>query len=274
MLKIHIPQGDEVTLNYDVQGAGADVVMVHGLGLSSMKTWRDQVPALSRHYRIHRYDVRGFGQSNNPSGRFCVSQHAYDLHALLQQLGLKRVILVGFSMGGWIAQQFVLRYPDMVRGLVLACTTSGLSAHSAARFVARAERTRREGTSAAVDEQIRNTFTEQTFASNPSLIQFYRNAYLDEQENNSRAYAAMFRALTETNYTPQLGFIECPTLVVCGDQDRALTSGSTPTQASEILHRGIKGSELLTLRGGGHYAHMESPEPWNEQVAAFMDRIA
>ncbi|MBU4609449.1 alpha/beta fold hydrolase [Achromobacter sp. GG226] len=273
-MKIDVGQTEQVTLNYDVQGEGPDVVMVHGLGLSSMKTWRFQVPELAKKYRVHTYDVRGFGQSSNPSGRFSVSQHAYDLHGLLQTLGLKQVILIGFSMGGWISQQFVLRHPEMVKGLVLACTTSGLRPEGAARFIARAERMEREGTAATVDEQIRNTFTADTLANDPELIAFYRREFLDEKENNSRHYAAMFRALTETNFTPQLGRITCPTLITCGDQDNGITRGNTPTDAAEILHQGIQGSEFQPIRGGGHYPHLEQPEQWNALVGGFLGRIA
>jgi non-heme chloroperoxidase len=60
-----------------------------------MKTWINQVPELSKHFRVHTYDVRGFGATNNPSNKFSVQQHAYDLYALLTKLKLEKVVLVG-----------------------------------------------------------------------------------------------------------------------------------------------------------------------------------
>ncbi len=273
-MKVEVVRNDVLSLNYAVTGEGPDLVLIHGLGLSSMKTWRYQVPELARHFRVHTYDVRGFGQTENPSGRFSVSQHADDLLGLLDTLGLKQVVLVGFSMGGWISQQFTLRYPERVRGLVLASTTSGLRPEGAARFVARADRMEREGTAALADEQIRNTFSADSLENNPELIAFYRAQFLDDKENNAKAYAAMFRALTETNYTPQLCRITCPTLVLCGDKDNGITRGNSPTDAASILHEGIAGSEFAVIENGGHYPHLEQPEQWNAVVSRFLVRFA
>ncbi len=223
-MPIQIRHEETLTLNYEVAGEGPDVVLVHGLGLSSMKTWVHQVPELSRHFRVHTYDVRGFGRSANPAGKFSVQQHADDLHALLRELGLRQVVLVGFSMGGWISQQFVLDHPEM-------------------------------------------------FRDNPSLIEFYRRNFLDPDENKPRSYAAMFRALSVPNWTPQLGRIRCPALVLCGDADKGITRGNTPTDAAEILHQGIAGSRLEVIPQGGHYAHLERPADWNARVIRFIKEV-
>ena len=272
-MTIEIRHEETLKLNYEVAGEGQDIVLVHGLGLSSMKTWGRQVPALSKHYRIHTYDVRGFGGSDNPSGRFSVQQHAYDLHALLKTLGLEQVILVGFSMGGWISQQFTLDHPEMVKALVLSCTTSGLRPEGAQRFVERAAKVEAVGTAPLAEEQIRNTFAPESMADQPELIDFYRRNFLDERENNPASYAAMFRALTVPHWTAQLGRIACPTLVVCGDADKGITRGNTPTDAAEILHQGIPGSRLEVIAQGGHYAHLERPDEWNAMLKNFIDTV-
>jgi len=271
---VTITHQETLSLNYSASGEGPDLVLVHGLGLSSMKTWREQIPALSKRFRVHSYDVRGFGQSDNPADKFSVQQHADDLLALLDKLGLAQVTLVGFSMGGWISQQFALDHPDRVRALVLSCTTSGLRPEGAAKFVARSRRVEEVGMQPLADEQIRNTFNAETLAGNPALIAFYRENFLSERENNPRSYAAMFRALSVPVVTAQLGRITCPTLVVCGGVDNGITRGNTPTDAAEIIHRGIPNSELKVIADGGHYAHLEQPDEWNRIVLAFLDRAA
>jgi pimeloyl-ACP methyl ester carboxylesterase len=81
----------------------------------------------------------------------------------------------------------------------------------------------------------------------------------------------MFRALSVTNWTAQLGRIKCPTLVVCGDADKGITRGNTPTDAAEILHNGIVNSKLTVINQGGHYAHLERPVEWNKMVIDFID---
>ncbi len=269
-MTVTVHHEETLTLNYEVVGKGHDVVLVHGLGLSSMKTWVNQVPELSKHFRVHTYDVRGFGRSDNPDHKFSVQQHAYDLHALLRTVGLKEVVLVGFSMGGWISQQFTLDHPEMVKALVLSCTTSGLRPEGARRFVERAAKVEVSGTAPLAEEQIRNTFAVESLEGQPELIDFYRRNFLDGRENNSASYAAMFRALSVPNWTPQLSRIQCPTLVVCGDADKGITRGNTPTDAAEILHQGITDSRLHVIRQGGHYAHLERPAEWNAMIVKFI----
>ncbi len=273
-MQVEVTSDERLTLNYEVTGGGPDVLLIHGLGLSSLKTWRHQIPALAERYRVHAYDVRGFGRSNNPTNRFSVQQHAYDLHELMRTVGLREAVLVGFSMGGWIAQQFALDYPERVRAMILSCTTSGLRPEGAIKFVERADRVEHRGLEALVDEQIRNTFDSKTLTSNSDLIAFYRENFLDERENAPQSYAAMFRALSTPNLTPQLGRIQCPTLVMCGQADAGITRGRTPTDAAEILHHGIRGSVLSVIPNGGHYAHLEQPAVWNEIALRFLDGLA
>jgi len=271
-MEVIVKHSEELKVNYQVSGEGPDVLMLHGLGLSSMKSWRYQIPELSKKFRVHAIDLRGFGKTNNPTGRFSVQQHVYDINEFLATINVEQVALVGFSMGGWISQQFALDYPNRVRALVLSCTTSGLRPHAAAKFVERAANVDKEGMEPLADKQIRNTFNAATIQNNPELIKFYRNNFLDEVENSPSSYAAMFRALSVPTVTPQLSRIKCPTLVLCGAKDEGITRGDTPTDAAEIIHAGISGSELVVLPEGGHYAHMEQPDEWNKIVMEFLTK--
>jgi 3-oxoadipate enol-lactonase len=272
-MELSITQAETLKMNYEVSGQGPDLLLIHGLGLSSMKTWRYQIPVLSKHFRVHAIDLRGFGKTNNPEQKFSVQQHVYDIKALMDTIGLKKVVLVGFSMGGWIAQQFALDYPERLQALVLSCTTSGLRPAGAVKFVERAENVEKHGKETLADAQIKNTFTEETIEKNPELITFYKECFLDPQENNPRSYAAMFRALSVPVVTPQLGRITCPTLIICGLKDNGGTRGDTPTDASEVIHAGIRGSELVVMPEGGHYAHLEQPEEWNQIVIDFLKGV-
>lgn len=273
-MKIEITHHEKLTLNYEVSGQGPDLMLVHGLGLSSMRTWIHQIPALEKKFRVHRYDVRGFGESDNPLKKFAVQQHVYDLNELLKALKLDKVILVGFSMGGWISLQYVLDFPQQVRAMVLSCTTSGLRPEGARRFVERGAKVEQVGTAPLADEQIRNTFCAETFKTNPELIRFYRENFLDPKHNDPKSYAAMFRSLSVPNVTPQLGRIQCPTLVMCGSADGGITRGNTPTDAAEVIAQGIPGARLEVIPDGGHYAHLEQPDIWNRIALQFLDQFA
>lgn len=266
--------GEEIRVHYEVSGQGPDVLFVHGLGLSSMKTWTYQLPEFSKYFRVHAYDVRGFGTSDNPSGRFSVQQCAYDLYALLVKQRIERVILIGFSMGGWIAQQFILDHPEMVRSIVLSNTTSGLNLQGIRRFLKRSAEVEQLGSLESIaDEQIGNTFSEDTRKNRPELVSFYKENFLNSSQNHYKAYAAMFRALTIPSFTEHLDRITCPALILCGDSDQGITRGKTPTDAAEILHKGIKDSELFVFKNAGHYAHLERAQEWNKVVIEFIDRV-
>src|SRR5690606_18646405 len=80
-MQIEVTQQETPSVHYEGSGSGPDILLVHGLGLSSMKTWKYQVPALSKHFRVHAIDLRGFGKTNNPGGKFSVQQHVYDIKA-------------------------------------------------------------------------------------------------------------------------------------------------------------------------------------------------
>ncbi len=103
-------------LYYEVAGSGDPVVLIHGFGLD-LRMWDDQVTALAQRWQVVRYDARGFGKSTVPTPERYT--HADDLKSLLDHLDIARVCVVGLSMGGWIATNFTLTYPGMVRALIL-----------------------------------------------------------------------------------------------------------------------------------------------------------
>ncbi len=102
-------------LYYEIRGSGDPVVLLEGGGLDR-RLWDDQFEVFARSYRVVRMDVRGFGKSADVSGPY---QSHEDLHGLLEALGISRAHLVGLSLGGRIAIDFALTYPNMVSSLVL-----------------------------------------------------------------------------------------------------------------------------------------------------------
>lgn len=134
--EVHSPEARVLTrdgcpLHYWLHGDPARplVMLTHGAGLDH-DMWRDNLAALAEHYRVLVWDVRGHGLSRPMGGRFTVEAALADMLALLDELGVAEVVLVGQSMGGNLAQEFVRRHPERVRGLVFvdcACNTAPLS---------------------------------------------------------------------------------------------------------------------------------------------------
>lgn len=113
---------DGVRLRYERTGRGKAVVFIHGFALD-LRMWEPQWTAIAENYQAVRYDLRGFGASDPPDGKtYC---HIDDLRALLDALDIERAALVGLSIGGGIAVDFALAYPDRVRGVAALASTLG-----------------------------------------------------------------------------------------------------------------------------------------------------
>src|SRR6266487_1520634 len=108
-------------LYYEIAGAGHPLVMLHGHLIDSGQ-WDDQFQAFTRHYRVVRYDARGFGQSSKPADPFAYYE---DLHAILAFLVIEYVYLMGCSGGGAAILDFALAYPKMTSALILVGTGIG-----------------------------------------------------------------------------------------------------------------------------------------------------
>ena len=123
-IKSSYAQVNGTQLYYEVAGEGEPLILIHG-GQLDRRMWDDQFAAFSTHYQVIRYDVRDYGLSTCPPGTY--SNHE-DLYGLLKHLNMHSAYLVGLSLGGAIAIDFALTYPDMVHALILA--SSGLSGYS------------------------------------------------------------------------------------------------------------------------------------------------
>ena len=119
-------------LHYESTGEGPAVLLIMGLGLPGDAWWRT-VPVLARSLRVVTFDNRGSGRSERPAGRLTLAGMAADAVSVLDAAGIARAHVYGISMGGMIAQELALRYPDRVDALVLGATSAGGTRRDAAR---------------------------------------------------------------------------------------------------------------------------------------------
>jgi pimeloyl-ACP methyl ester carboxylesterase len=113
---------DGVKIWWDEQGTGEPILLVMGFGNSSV-LWGEVAERLAAHHRVIVLDNRGTGRSDEPAGAYTVPQMAADAVAVLDAAGVRQAVVQGVSLGGVIAQEMALSYPERVNGLVLACTT-------------------------------------------------------------------------------------------------------------------------------------------------------
>src|SRR5271163_748926 len=109
---------------WDEQGSGEPSLLIMGLSYPSYM-WHRTRPLLAKSYRTIAFDNRGIGQSDVPAGVYPIALMASDAAAVLDAAGLERAHIFGTSMGGMIAQEFALQYPERVRSVILGCTSPG-----------------------------------------------------------------------------------------------------------------------------------------------------
>ena len=258
-----------VNLYYEVSGTGPSVVLCHGY-TGSHQSWMSQVYALSPTYQAIAIDHRGHGGSDEPSSAedYSVPILANDVRALLDHLGITRCCLVGHSLGGFMAIQLVLDYPDIISSLVLVDTSSGPSYVPGMKELGEKlnEIARRDGMAAAFEYNTQqNPLVQRRFEKYPALREVAKRRML---ETSVDAYVHLRKAMAEReDLTPRLGEIAVPALVIMGEED-------TPfRQPSEVLADSIPGSRLQLVPQAFHNPHEETPGAFNELLINFLTEL-
>ena len=250
--------------NHRLEGpSGAPVVtLTHPLGVT-FALWDDHVAALTKRFRVLRYDVRGHGGSEIPPGPYTLEQMAGDLFDLLDSLGIEETHFVGVSMGGLIGMTAALTRPSRIQSLVLCDTTACYGPGVRPMWEDRIRVAEREGmTAALVDRTMAIWFTEAFRTGHPNAVE--RIAAM-LRKSDPRGYAAAIRAIGFVDLTERLGDIRCPALVVVGEED----PGTPPTMA-RVIHEGITGSGLLILPGAMHCAVVEDADRFLHALVDFL----
>ena len=257
-----ITSRDGVAINFEVEGRGRRVTLLHGVG-SHLQAWDDVAASLRDRFTLLRYDLRGHGKSGKPPGPYNLDDYVADLAALLDAQSVDRTTLVGFSFGGMIAPAFTVRHPERVRALGIVSAVAGRTPEQRAAVVKRADELGRGGASMTVGAAIERWFTPEFRAQNPDIIERQIQRVLG---NDPGGYAAAYRVFAESDLIDDLGKISCPTLVMTGDHD----TGSTPTMAMAI-HERIAGSRLVILPRYRHSLLIEATSDVLRELRAFLD---
>ena len=251
-------------LYWESTGEGDPVLLIMGLGLSGGAWWRT-VPVLSRRLRVITFDNRGIGHSRAFSYAYTTEALADDAVSVLDDAGLDRVHVYGFSLGGMVAQQLALRHPERVRSLVLGATTAG--GPRAVRPDAEVMTFFRRRPGMRAEEA---AWASVPFNYGPRC----RAEHVDRIEEDiaqrlahpfaERAYRAQVFAAGLHNCYGHLASIDVPTLVVHGRHDRII-----PVANAHLIAERIPGAHLRILEESGHLYATEEPEV-DDAIAAFL----
>jgi 3-oxoadipate enol-lactonase len=251
-----------VNINYMLVGKGEPLILVMGLG-APLSGWKSQLPVFRQHFKVVLFDNRGIGKSDKPEGPYSARMMAEDAVELMKYLNIEKGHVLGVSMGGGIAQEIALNYPERVNKLILASTCALSDGGSSGGTLAFIE---------ACQSPIRNLmYREVNLALNNELAKtiyvplvWFQSRFMSKSD--VIGLSGQLEAVK--NYdTPhdRLSSVKCPTLVITGTKDRVVKPSS-----SDVLARLIPNSKLVKLENGSHMINTEMSKAFNSAVLDFL----
>jgi 3-oxoadipate enol-lactonase len=237
------------------------VVLSHALGCD-LTMWDSLANRLAADCRVIAYDHRGHGSSDAPDALYAMADLADDAARLLRELDTGPVVWVGLSMGGMVGQELALRHPSLVRGLVLANTTSGYPEPARAVWEQRIATVRAEGIEAIADAVMGRYFHDAFRAHKAGTVARFRRRLVT---TDATGYVGCCEAVGKVDTTSRLGQIGVPTLVIAGELDQG-----TPVAMAQALAEGIPGARLEVLAEASHLSAAEQPEAFAKLVTGFV----
>lgn len=251
-----------VVLNYRIDGDEGlpPLVLSHGLGLD-LTMWEPQMAALSRVFRVLRYDTRGHGASADSAARCTIEDLGRDVLALLDQAGVDRAHFCGFSMGGMIGVWLGIHAPERLDKLVLAHTAARIGPRS--MWNERIEIVNASGMRAISEAAMQRWFTPDFLAARPPVVAALREVF---ERNSAAGYVRCCAAVRDADFLEAIGSIRTPTLVISGILDAATTLAD-----GRVLAERIVGAEFVEV-GSAHLSNFEKPTEFSAALLAFLSK--
>ncbi|GHG89656.1 alpha/beta hydrolase [Comamonas sp. JC664] len=253
-----------VTLRYVEQGLplGTPVVFLHGY-TDSNHTWDLNLRTFPRNHHVYVLDQRGHGDSTRPACCYTQQDFAADVAAFLDAVGERSAILVGHSMGSFIAQQVALDFPQRVAGLVLVGSAPTVAGNPVALEVKSIVDTF-EGT---VDPEFIRAFQESTFVR-PVPASYLNRLVSESSKVPARVWQDAMDGLLAEDHSARLHRIRVPVLVVGGDQD-----GFFPVSEQRALVNALPDADFVLYTNTGHAPHAEQPQRFNQDLQRFLRSV-
>ncbi len=255
-----------VSLAVEIRGEGPAVLFIHGYPFDR-SIWTHQMAALDGWSGIAP-DLRGMGQSDAPDLGYSMETYAADLAALLDLLAVDKVVLVGHSMGGYIAFEFLRQWRRRVRGLVLIDSRAEADTPEGRNLRDNAAATAREtGAGAVADSMLPKVLGVTTLEDDPAVVDRTRTIMAATPVPGMvGALGAMRDRPDSTALLP--GLAGLPTLVIVGDEDEV----TPPSQAGSMADA-IPGASLVVIRSAGHLPTVERPVETSNALLAFLESL-
>jgi 3-oxoadipate enol-lactonase len=254
-------ENQDAKIYWDEQGQGEPILLIMGLGWASAM-WHRSRPVLTQTHRTVALDNRGAGRSDVPAGPYSIALMASDAAAVLAAAGINSAHVFGVSMGGMIAQEFALKYPERVRSLILGCTAAGGPTALRAEPEVLEVLTRRDlspdDSVAASDPFIYDSSTPRERLDEDTAIR-------KQWWPNPVGYMAQLQGLMSWESYSRLPQIAAPTLVIHGETDRLVPPGN-----ARLIADNIRGAKLVMIPHASHIFATDQPEAVHSAVLEFL----
>jgi len=258
-----------ITINYVIDnedGSAGTIVLINGLA-DDLASWDFQIPALvEAGYRVLRFDNRGIGATDKPEGPYTSTMLADDAKALVDHLGITSFHLMGVSMGGMVAEEFAIAYPDDITSLTLACTFGTADAFCQNMFAMWGDLAAGLGVPFVMRDVALWAFTGPFFEDRPEDAAEFGEAMASLQMP-LEAYLSQLNVIQKHDALDRVSTISAPTLVLAGEEDILI-----PVRLSARLRDAIPGAKWATVPGG-HACLWESPDAFNTAFIEFLNTI-
>lgn len=250
----------DLRLHYEEYGAGLPLLLIHGLG-SSGRDWEKQVEPFAKEYRVITPDLRGHGQSGKPPGPYSIRLFAEDTLALIRKLDIAPLHVVGISMGGMVAFELAVRFPELLRSMVI------VNSYPETRVETLQERVqvwRRFIFLELLGMRGTGVMLGSRLFPKPNQGDLRELFVIRWSENDKRAYRESLRAILNWDVEQHLGAITCPVLVIASDQDYM------PLEEKRAYTAQIPNAKLVVIEDARHAVTVEKPEPFNAILREFL----
>ncbi|QKG25427.1 alpha/beta fold hydrolase [Actinomadura verrucosospora] len=249
-------------------GTGTPLVLLHAFPLSSAM-WLEQRQGLVNRFRVVTPDLRGFGGSRLGTDEPSVDAMADDIAHLFRGLGLRRAVVGGLSMGGYVAMALCRRHPDLVLGVVLASTRAGADTPAVRETRLRqADAIDRDGTVQVLLDEVLPGLVGPTTYRQRALVYGRVRGLVQATPPPAAAWAQRAMAARPDAFETLRG-LKVPALVMAGDEDTIATEDEARAMADALPN-----AELLVIPRAGHLCAVEQPDLFNQAVAEFATALA
>jgi 3-oxoadipate enol-lactonase len=251
---------DGTPLNVLIEGkADAPALLLSNSLGTNLHMWDEQAKAMSKYFRVVRYDQRGHGKSGAPNGAYSMERLGRDALAVLSALDIPRAHFCGLSMGGMTGMWLARFASDRIDKLVLSNT--GPKSLTPDSWNARIKAVLSKGIAAVADAVLGIWFTREFCDRDPKAVARMREMLV---ATDPQGYVACCAAIRDMDQRWGIGDIKLPTLIIAGNEDKA-----TPLAQSEFMANRIAGAELTILKAG-HISNVEQAAPFTAALEKFL----